>query len=430
MTAFGNVIFDFPGTAIRIGMLLLTLAQCQVLLLALARRRRPANTVGSALHLLGVFALLLLMLDGTYDPGHLPERLSLPAAVALVYALPWPLYAFLEAVSAGVTALCFVSDARFIKSRPTTASVKEALDDLPVGVCFMAEDGTVAMANLRMNEWCLRLTGLPLANGTAFRQAVAGAGEKSGENILLRFPDGTAVLFDETEVSVDGRRYRQLIATDQTEQYRVTARLEENNTRLRDITVRMKAYSVELTDLVMNREKLAARVMLHDEVGHVLLRAKHYFDHPEDADAAALYELMRRTNTFLLHAADETPEREDPLTYALQLAKGIGVRVTQEGAAPEDEPRRGLIAQAVRECAMNAVKHADGDALRVVFTRDADRMVVTLTSNGRPAAPSFTPTGGLRSLEANVRAAGGRMTITPLPEFTVILTLPGREGTL
>ena len=425
MRAFGDVVYALPGAALRIGLLLLTLAQCYVCLLALARRRRPAYTAFTLLHLLGAFVLLLLMLDGTYDPGHLPERTVLPAAVARVYAQPWALYAALEAVSAAATALCYVSDARFVKCRPSPDSVKEALDDLPVGVCFMAEDGTAAMANLRMNEWCHLLTGLPLVNGTAFLRAIEKAGERGGGNTLLRFPDGTALQFDETEVTVDGKRYRQLTATDLTEQYRVTARLEENNAKLRDITVRMKAYSVELTDLVMDREKLNARVTLHDEVGHVLLRAKHYFDHPEEADAAALYELLLRTNEFLLHAADESPEREDPLTGAVQLAKGIGVTVTCEGPAPENGALRGLIGQAVRECAMNAVKHADGDRLLVSFTPSAYGLTVTLSANGRPAASDVVPTGGLKSLNAAVLAAGGTMRTETEGEFTVVLTLPG-----
>ena len=425
MKAFGDVVFAVPGTALRAALLLLTLAQCHVCLLALARRRRPVYTVFTALHLLATFSLLLLLLDGTFHPGHLPERASLPAAVAWVYARPWALYAVLETASAVATALYFAGDARFVKSSPSPASLKEALDDLPVGVCFMAEDGTATLANLRMNEWCFRLTGLPLADGNTFLQAVGNAGEKNGGDTLLRFPDGSALLFNETEVTVEGRRYRQLTATDMTEQYRVTARLKENNAKLRDITVRMKAYSVELTDLVMNREKLNARVTLHDEVGHVLLRAKHYFDHPEESDAAGLYELLLRTNGFLLRAADEGPEREDPLLSAIQLAKGIGVTVTQEGNAPAEEALRGLTAQAVRECAMNAVKHADGDALRVVYARDADGLTVTLTANGRPADAAVTPTGGLKSLAANVRAAGGNMKIEPQPAFAVVFTLPG-----
>jgi signal transduction histidine kinase len=425
MTAFREIVFAPLGYGLRIVLLLLTLSSFYLCVMAFARRRAPGYRIFTLLHAAGLLALLMLVTDGTYFPVHLPERVSFPAAVEAVYALPWAALAASALCSAAAQAVCFFSDARFAKKRPSPDSVKEALDDLPVGVCFIAENGTVTLSNLKMNEWCHQLTRQPLADGNAFLRELEASGERRGEQLLLRLSESCVLLFTQSQIEANGKRYRQLTAADMTEQYRVTAFLEERNAKLRDLTLRMKAYSVEQTELVMRRESLAARVAVHDGLGHALLRTKQYLEHPDPAEAAALYRLLRETNDHLGAAASAGEEQQtDPLEHALHLAKSIGVNVTVTGDLPRDAAGRRISGQAIRECAMNAVKHAGGDEMRVSFSDTPEALTVTLITNGAPAAGPVPLRGGLRSLNDAAFAAGGSMDVRPSPVFTVTLRLP------
>ncbi len=425
MTAFREIVFAPLGYGLRIVLLLLTLSSFYLCVMAFARRRAPGYRIFTLLHAAGLLALLMLVTDGTYFPVHLPERVSFPAAVEAVYALPWAALAASALCSAAAQAVCFFSDARFAKKRPSPDSVKEALDDLPAGVCFIDENGTVALSNVKMNEWCHQLTRQPLADGFAFLRELEAAGERRGEQRLLRLSEDLVLLFTQSIVEADGKQYRALAAADMTEQYRVTAFLEEKNAKLRDISVRMKAYSVEQTELIMRRESLAARVAVHDALGHALLRTKQYLEHPDPDEAFALFALLKQTNDHLLVAARTEGDPEtDPLEHALQIAKGIGVKVRITGDPPQAAELRLLAGQAVRECATNAVKHADGDAMELAFSETPGFFSVILKTNGAPAPGPVALTGGLRSLGDAVSSAGGSVRVQPLPAFTVTLRLP------
>lgn len=425
MTAFREIVFTPLGYGLRITLLLLALLSFYRCVMAFARRRAPLYRIFTLLHAAWLLSLLMLFTDGTYLPPHLPERVSFPAAVEAVFALPWAALAASALCSAGVLAVCFFSDARLAKKRPSPDSVKEALDDLPVGVCFIDENGTVALSNVKMNEWCHRLTRQPLADGFAFLRELETVGERRGEQRLLRLSEDLVLLFSGSLVEADGKRYRALAAADMTEQYRVTAFLKEKNAKLRDISIRMKAYSVEQAELIMRRESLAARMAVHDRLGHALLRTRHYMEHPGNTDAAALYALLRQTNDHLLAAAQTEGDPEtDPLEHALQIAKGIGVKVRITGDPPQAAELRLLAGQAVRECATNAVKHADGDAMELTFCEEPGFFSVILKTNGAPAPGPVALTGGLRSLGDAVSSAGGSVRVQPLPAFTVTLRLP------
>ena len=105
------------------------------------------------------------------------------------------------------------------------------------------------------------------------------------------------------------------------------------------------------------------------------------------------------------------------------MAGSIGVRVEWKGAPPEGGKQRTLLAAAIRECAANAVKHAEGDALRVEIRENGEGISVTITNNGKPPKAPVTESGGLLSLRRTVEAAGGEMTVQSLPAFSLTIKI-------
>lgn len=182
---------------------------------------------------------------------------------------------------------------------------------------------------------------------------------------------------------MEGREYRQLIAKDVTERYRIIGDLKKENAHLMDIQRRMKAVSNLSADMFTAEEQARARAALHNQLGQVLLMGQYYLNHPERSDPEMVYFVTRQMNRFLLgEAAEPDAAQRDSLTEAAALAGSIGVTVVLEGAEPQETELRTLLAQAVTECAANTVKHAEGDHLTVsMLVEDAD-FTVTLRNNG------------------------------------------------
>ena len=115
-------------------------------------------------------------------------------------------------------------------------------------------------------------------------------------------------------------------------------------------------------------KEAAARSALHNELGQVLLMGRHYIEHPESTDRAMVALMTRQMNRFLLGESETTrPPEEDALRQAIRLAESIGVTVALSGEAPQEASLRALLAQAIRECAANTVKHAEGDRIEVAL---------------------------------------------------------------
>ena len=163
---------------------------------------------------------------------------------------------------------------------------------------------------------------------------------------------------------------------------------------------------------------------VHDRMGAVLLSGKYYLDHPEEVREEELLHLLEYSNTFLLGEV-EWPEREgDPLEEALWTARRIGVSVAITGDIPNTEPARRLIAQAVEQCAANAVRHAGGDRLTVVITGGDAEVSAVFSNTGSPPKGPIVETGGLAVLRRTVEGAGGAMTVQSEPIFRLSITIP------
>ena len=177
-------------------------------------------------------------------------------------------------------------------------------------------------------------------------------------------------------------------------------------------------------EMFVNQEKAGARTALHNELGQVLLMGRHYIEHPDTTDAAVVALMTGQMNSFLLgeNKASMT-EPGDKLRETFHMADSIGVSVEMQGEPPRAEKLRSLLAAAIRECAANAVKHAEGDRLFVRITEKAADTVITVTNNGKPPKGPIDESGGLLSLRRSVEAAGGQMHVEYLPSFSLTLTI-------
>ncbi len=427
MTSFAGIARGLGGHAVIVASILIFIGQTYAVLQAFRQRRGWRCCAPAVGHLILCTALVILLLDGIFMGRYSDIRLTWPAPVTALFALPWPAVVGLELLCA-LGALAYrLSNRRYEKTRLTPDAIKNTLDLLPVAICFADGSGRVVMANIRMSELNRTLTGRALYDAGTLWTAVTERGEERNGRRLVCLDDGTALLFDRGPVTVDGRDYDQITAADVTDEYRITEELRAKNKRLRDVQYRMKAVSARDVALLIPREIMQARMAVHDHMGNLLLTVKNYLDDPEALSEAEILRLLQYNNRFLLGEAEEPEPPADPVDEALDLARHIGVTVELTGALPTGENTRALLGQAIEQCAANTVRHAAGDRLTVAVTESADAFRAVFTNNGAAPEKPVAETGGLATLRQQVEAAGGTMAVESAPVFSLTLRLPKTE---
>ena len=407
------------GSALFFAALVLLFVYIALFVFALSYRKRAALTASCAAATVFIAACLTLMLDGIYVFGWLPFDREYTAVTSAFFRVPWIVPGLCEATLFVLAVIVAAFLIRVRKTEISSYTVKEAVDRLPVGICISdPKTGSVTLSNLKMIEVFSRITKRPLTDAgelyDLFRTDETGL-YKTEEN-AYHLSRGT--------FETDGRTYSETTLEDQTEQYRKTRELEEKNARLIDLRVRLKTYRIRSEDLLIKRELLEARKTVHNELGAVLLTGKYWFEHPENVDGRELLAMLWRINTYLLAEVEEPEDVRDEYAAALKIAERIGVRVTESGDPPRDEPYRSVIGLALGECAANAVKHAGGDEVTVAFTEANGRREVVITNNGDAPEGEIKELGGLLSIRMTAESAGMEMTLRSEPAFSLTLRYP------
>ena len=206
--------------------------------------------------------------------GIKPETLLLTA----VWDAPWLVSVLTELVFALILLIQEQKIHSFLRKNILPASIKEAVDMLPSGICFGDEEGTVVFSNLKMNAICRKISGENLLDYYDFSRILTEKGKKRNGKTLIVQENENALLFTQSETAVGAQKYHQLFLSDVTALYRITSDLSRKNGKLRDIQLRMKAYQAQASAMVISREIMKARAIVHDELGHVLLSAAYYMD--------------------------------------------------------------------------------------------------------------------------------------------------------
>jgi len=162
---------------------------------------------------------------------------------------------------------------------------------------------------------------------------------------------------------------------------------------------------------------------VHDEIGHILLLGKYYFEH-DDQDAGALIGAIKTSSNLLMGVENAMEGQVDPYQEAVKWAEAIGLGVELVGDVPQESVPRKVVAQAIRECATNAVKHADATEMKVEIEVDAEQTAVRITNNGKPPKGDIVLSGGLRSLQKAVEEVDGQMKPESAPCFILTIILP------
>ena len=310
--------------------------------------------------------------------------------------------------------------------------IKESFDNLPMALCFFDRRGIACLVNRRM----LWVSAQLLGSGVQTLSELERVLESPPDTVALlstqpptyRFPDGSILRFTQEVIQDEaGIRYTQVTASDVTKLVRQQYALEEENRRLEHANERLRQLMEQMPEIVREEEILAMKMRVHDDIGHSILSAHRALLQETDLRTIRENAAVWEKSISLLHRANEMPQPDDALEYAISRGKALGVQVILEGALPTDSANRKLLAEAVSECVTNCVRHAGGTELYACLRCDGSTLNVTITNNGAVPEKTIREGGGLSTLRRRISAAGGRMTVYSHPRFALVVILPSKE---
>ena len=283
---------------------------------------------------------------------------------------------------------CLLSILKYSRENVTSLSIKDALDMLPVGLCFANFNGSVALKNLKMDDYCREYTGEELKNIDEFLTEISLAGSPVGGQWITELGDRT-VMFTEDDVEIDGEFYTELIASDVTEI--LDAYSDSHNDIDLEIPFPSKRKPLPLIDTTPRLDEPAFGTFATPSLKMLVP-----------------FTLLGKTLLFQ-HLVGDLKEVGECEVF---------------GEPPESISLREILARALRECAANTVKHSGGDRLYVRFKRDENSLTADFSNNGMPARKPVSESGGLKLVRTLVENNGGEMTVLHAPRFTVQIVIP------
>ena len=395
--------------AVLTGLLLLIIFQW-------TNRRRPCDCIIPSLLILtvGINTGFLMDVQRRLSNGLTPSSIG-----HWVGNLPWFLHILLLFVSVLYGGFVIRRERMKVKNEITPSSIREALNNLPSGLCFSDKNGMPLLTNRKMYQLAEEATGRFCRNAEVMWREVLefegqkGIGRLHNEDFpTFQWNDGTIWRFSRTELTLENRSYIQTTATDITRLYRLTEDLEKNNDALDQQYKRLKNILGEIVRITQEEEILASKVKIHKKLGECLLSARRHLILKEPRkDISELFQQWRDAVKFM----ESTLKKEKTSDYAMrelmEAAEALGCTITFEGGTKDDAGGYPILKNAIREAMTNAIRHAGANELTVKTEIQEDKLYAVIKDNVSRPITSISEGSGLTTLRSRIEQAGGNMEI-------------------
>lgn len=331
-----------------------------------------------------------------------------------------------------------------MKKNTSAKMIKKAIDSYPGGICFSALNGRVILVNEKMNKLVLELTGHTILNVKVVWEELTsfadnGKAEKLDQSWLLKEPDNgnesnqQQLFFRFSDSSVWRFELRfldsntvQIEAAEITELYRLSEELYENTIRLQEMQTRQKTLLDSIAEVNLNKEILAAKMHIHDELGHCLLATTKAITEDGLAENA---DVLRESWNSTIRDFSNIPTvwtvpDSSLQSELMQVAELIGCKVTFLGEQPKSRKALQLLYAAIREALTNAVRHADATELMVKIEQDEKNYHIEISDNGGVTVSKITEGNGLSALRQRLEQEGASLKVLCDNGVSLIVNIP------
>lgn len=316
----------------------------------------------------------------------------------------------------------FEDNRKWVREHITATSIKEAIDNLPVGICCYEYNGHVVLKNYSMERICRAYTGEPLLNAVTFINEIMKGSKQTEKGTILQLENGEVFTFTDRAIGDKESNLRMLSLVDITEQYKNTKTLEEKQQLVAKLNDELVLYGKRIVDSITAREILDAKVKIHDELGVNLLMSKHYIlSGGTKEDRENIERALCRNLKYLKKEKEKISI--DEFSVIFETAKKLDLKMKLIGNLTELEPQRHIIVTGIHECLTNTIRHAGGDELYIKIDESDTEFRVEITNNGKKPEGEITERGGLLLLRTLVENNDGIMEISWTPCFALRLKL-------
>ena len=196
--------------------------------------------------------------------------------------------------------------------------------------------------------------------------------------------------------------------------------LSEDNHRLSEDAKRIQRLVSNAKAAAREQELLVAKSAMHDKFAACSTITRQYLDGMTNLDASVVVREWEKSLSF-------REEHSAILQESIFAEAGrCGVKIRFFGQWPEGSAAE-LLYAAMQVCLNNAVRHAKASELLVSVTENQYDYLVQIKNNGIAPDEEIAEGGGLSNLRRRLEVAGGFMTIKSLPEFALIIDIPGNK---
>ena len=302
-----------------------------------------------------------------------------------------------------------------LKSNINYYSLKEALDGLKTAVMFESEFNVV-YDNLAMKTLLEKLN--IKQNQSSFE---IWKSLKSRENSKIIDEQNILVFLDKKvySFSIIKQSKTQIYAFDITKEYSTTIEIENKQNELKTKQTEILQMIENLDEIERQREVLLLKSKLHDIIGPRLFILHHILD-VIDEKTFDLNSVKSLLKTMLDEIDNEDISEAQNLQNSIVTAfEMIGFNIEISGEIPKETPKAKALVKIIRECATNAIRHANATKLFVNISNNK----IEISDNGKKQNTSFIEGTGIKGMRLNAETLGGELIISKDIGFKVVIEM-------
>ena len=343
--------------------------------------------------------------------------------------LPMPLLWIIISLVFAAAVFCIIRDYEAEKKTVGKYSIKKALDEIPVGICYFHMDGTPVLCNRQMYELSEAMFGRLFVGFDDLKYMLESRSDWKKTYHVYRFPDGAAWRYMERSFRTeDGTLYIAANFFNVSEISNRKIELEMQTKELQNMSLEIRRLSENTKQLARQEEMLSMKSTWHDIMGEGLaaIRSSLLCRGNDESIEAALIR-WKRAVVSIKRDNEEENQRRDDMGDLYVDASAVGIKLDIEGEMPEDEDISEIFALIIRNCLLNALQHAKATEVYAVIREKFQNHVICITNNGEAPVGEITPKGGLLNVKNHVEYIGGQLLIRSAPSFMLTAVIPCRE---
>ena len=340
----------------------------------------------------------------------MPFRKYLSTTLSIVFIIIAIFYYFTKS-------LCvFVSSFHRLKSNINYYSLKEALDGSKNGILF-EDKYDVIYENIAMRDLLdkLRINRKLSAKEIWGKLKEDKNNRNVDENNILVFIDNLVYSFS----MVPNSTKLQFVSFDITKEFQTTLKIKETNNELKTKQIEIVSMIDNIENIEKQNEIITLKSKLHDILGQRLFILHQILDTIDEKNFD-IVEIKKLLSSMLLEVNNEdisnVKNLQDSIVSSFDM---IGFKIEFSGELPNDFKKSRAIVKIIRECATNAIRHANATKLFVKIYENR----VEISDNGKIQVQSFTEGTGIKGMRLTAQSFGGKINIENQGKFKIVLTM-------